>query len=132
MQNRYSQPEPLSGIVAGLIAGAAAAAAMNLFQRACSRMLLGYDEWHGAQSLQKGGPDHGAAAMLRERNAEDPTDDSAERLAQTLSVGLTDRKLTRDERRRAGTAFHYSYGMSMGAVYGAAAEYVPGATIGAG
>ena len=70
--------------------------------------------------------------MLREHGAEDQSDDSAERLAQTLSVGLFDHKLNKREKYKAGTAFHYAYGVSMGAAYGAVAELLPQAKFGAG
>jgi hypothetical protein len=132
---RYKKREAknvLKGLLVGAIAGAAASAAMNLYQRACGRYLLGDEETHGAQSLQKGSPRHGAGEMLRERGVEDPSDDSAERLAQTISVGVLEHELTPREKDLAGTAFHYAYGVSMGAVYGAAAEAAPVATAGAG
>jgi hypothetical protein len=132
MQERSDEADLVKGLITGVIAGLAAAAVMNLFQRACSRMLLGYEESHGAQSVQKGTPPHGAARMLEEHGAEDASDDSAERLAQTISVGVFDTELTKDQKRKAGTALHYGYGASMGAVYGAAAEYLPAATTGAG
>jgi putative membrane protein len=122
----------LKGLVAGVIAGAVASVVMNQFQKICSRVLIGDEESHGAQSLQKGTPLHGAAKMLQEKGAEDPNDDSAERLAQTIAVGVFDHKLNDDVKDTVGTAFHYAYGMSMGAVYGAGAEILPEATMGAG
>ena len=127
-----ARPDILRGVIAGAVAGAAASAAMNIFQRVCSRLLLGYETSHGAQSLQKGDPPHGAAKVLKEHGADDPTDDSAERLAQTISVVGFNRKLTKPERRKAGTALHYGYGAAMGAAYGGAAEYFPAATFAAG
>lgn len=118
----------LKGLAAGVIAGAAAAVVMNQFQKLCSRLLIGEERSHGAQSLQKGAPHRGAGKMLERGGAEDPNDDSAERLAQTVSVGIFDHKLTEQEKDKAGTAFHYGFGISMGAVYGAAAEIIPEAT----
>jgi uncharacterized membrane protein YagU involved in acid resistance len=126
------QMDVLKGMAAGAVGGAVASVVMNQFQKLCGRVLLGDEESHGAQSLQKGAPDHGAGKMLQERGADDPDDDSAERLAQTISVGVFDHKLTENEKDKAGTMFHYAYGMGMGAVYGAAAEVVPQATAGAG
>jgi putative membrane protein len=124
--------EVLKGMAAGIVGGAVASVAMNQFQKLCSRVLLGGEKSHGAQSLQNGTPGYGASKMLEQHGAEDPTDDSAERLSQTISVGVFDHKLSEDAKDNAGTMFHYAYGMGMGAVYGAAAEIVPQTTAGAG
>ena len=63
---------------------------------------------------------------------DDPDDDAPERLANAVSVGLTGRELTKEEKDLGGTAFHYAFGASMGAVYGAAADVLPAVTVGAG
>jgi hypothetical protein len=122
----------LKGLAAGIIGGAVAGIFMNQFQKICSRWLTGQEESHGAQSLQKGMPHHGAARILEEHGADDPGDDSAERLAQTISVTGFDHKLTESEKDIAGTAFHYAFAISMGGVYGSAAEVVPQTTMGTG
>lgn len=70
--------------------------------------------------------------MLEKQGREEERDDAAERLASAISVGVFDRELTEREKDAAGTAFHYAYGISMGAVYGAATEILPQTTIGAG
>jgi uncharacterized membrane protein YagU involved in acid resistance len=69
---------------------------------------------------------------LQERGADDPQDDAAMRLANAISVGVFDTELTQDEKHVAGTALHYAYGVSMAGVYGAAAEFAPVVTAGAG
>jgi len=122
----------LKGLAAGFVGGLVAAVVMNQFQKVLGRMITGEERSHGAQSLQPGAPHHGAGRMLEKHGAEDADDDSAERLAQTIAVGLFERELTKSEKDKAGTALHYAYGISMGAVYGAAAEIFPAVTSGAG
>lgn len=122
----------LKGLAAGLVGGLVAAAVMNQFQKVLGKILMGEEESHGAQSLQEGSPEHGIGRALHNVGKDDPDDDSAERLANAVSVGLTGRELTKEEKDLGGTAFHYAFGASMGAVYGAAADVVPAVTVGAG
>ena len=120
------------GLAAGLVGGLVASVVMNQFQKLCGKLMAGEEKSHGAQSLQKGTPQHGAGGMLQERGSDDEQDDAAERLANTISIGVFDHELTRSEKDTAGTALHYAYGISMGGLYGAAAELMPQVTIGAG
>lgn len=131
-QNDAAQGEILKGLVAGIIAGFVASAVMNKFQQSFGRFITGEERSHGAQSLQTGTPDHGVGRKLSELGVEDPRDDSAERLANAVSVGAFDHNLSEKEKNAAGTALHYGYGVSMGAFYGAAAEMVPAVTTGLG
>jgi len=126
------EPDVFKGLVAGLIGGLVASVVMNQAQKLVGELLTGDKRAHGAQSLQQGAPRRGAGKILEERGVEDPNDDAAERLAQTISVGVFDHELSDDEKNTAGTALHYAYGISMGAVYGVAAEILPETTIGAG
>ncbi len=132
MKSKEESGDVIKGLAAGIIGGLAASVVMNQFQKILSRRLLGEESSHGAQSLQQGAPHHGAGRMLEEQGKEESNDDSAERLAQTISVGLFDRELNEREKDIGGTALHYAYGISMGAVYGAAAEISDKVTIGAG
>jgi putative membrane protein len=122
----------LKGLAAGLVGGLVAAAVMNQFQKVLGKILMGEEESHGAQSLQEGSPAHGVGRALHEEGKDDPKDDSAERLANAVSVGLTGRELTKEQKDLGATAFHYAFGASMGAVYGAAADVLPAVTVGAG
>ena len=131
-QTENSGGNILKGLAAGIIAGAVAAAVMNQFQKRLSKMITGENRSHGAQSLQPGTPDHGAGRMLEQRGKDDPNDDAAERLANTFSVGLTDHELDESTKATMGTLLHYGFGMSMGALYGAVAEFAPQTTAGAG
>jgi hypothetical protein len=120
------------GMAAGLIAGLAAAWAMNQFQAAWSRRAAGEERSHGAQSLQQGTPQHGVGRELQAEGKDDEQDDAAERLANAVAVAALDRELGRREKEAAGTAFHYAMGATSGALYGAVAEAAPGVRVGAG
>lgn len=132
MKNGHNGGDVLKGLAAGIVGGLAAAIVMNQFQKLFSAYITGEQRTHGAQSLQKGAPHRGVGKMLEKEGQEDADDDSAERLANAISVGLFDHELTDSEKDTAGTALHYAYGISMGAVYGAAAEFSDKVTVGAG
>jgi uncharacterized membrane protein YagU involved in acid resistance len=131
-QGEQQEGDVVKGLAAGIIGGLVASAVMNQFQKLMSSKILGEVRSHGAQSLQSGAPRHGAGRMLEEHGKERPEDDAAERLANTIAVGVFDHELTEHEKDVAGTVFHYAYGTSMGAVYGAAAEILPQTTAGRG
>ena len=120
------------GLAAGLVGGLVSSVVMSQFQALLGKLIEGVERSHGAQSLQQGSPHHGAAAELQERGSDDERDDAAMRLANAISVGVFDEELPRSEKHKAGTALHYAYGISMGGLYGAAAELVPALTVGAG
>ena len=120
------------GLAAGLIGGVVASAVMNRFQALVGKLTAGVERSHGAQSLQQGSPQHGIARQLQERGGDDARDDATMRLANAVSVSVSEQELTRSEKQAAGTALHYAYGISMGLVYGAAAEVAPVVTVGAG
>ncbi|MCP9493887.1 MAG: DUF1440 domain-containing protein [Pyrinomonadaceae bacterium MAG19_C2-C3] len=130
--NEPRESDVWKGLAAGLVGGLVASVVMNQFQKLCSKLMTGEEKSHGAQSLQQGTPQHGAGEMLQERGSDDEQDDAAERLANVVSVGVFDRELTKSEKQTAGTALHYAYGISMGALYGAAAELAPAVTFGTG
>lgn len=122
----------LKGLAAGIIGGMAASVVMNQYQSAMGKLIGGVGKSHGAQSLQEGSPQHGIGRELQKQGKDDNQDDAAERLANAISVGVFDHDLTNSAKNAGGTALHYAYGISMGAVYGAAAELLPVSTIGAG
>jgi hypothetical protein len=59
-------------------------------------------------------------------------DDTTVRAASAISEGIFDHKLTRSEKKIAGTAVHYLLGTGVGGLYGAAAEIAPNVTAAAG
>ncbi|MGI9034465.1 MAG: DUF1440 domain-containing protein [Pyrinomonadaceae bacterium] len=132
MKARKENSDLIKGLAAGIVGGLAASVTMNQFQKMFSGYITGDKKSHGAQSLQQGAPHRGAGEMLENRGTENEKDDSAERLTNVISVELFGHKPTAREKDLGGTALHYAYGISMGAIYGAAAEISDKATIGAG
>ncbi len=130
--NKRRDSDVWNGLVAGVVGGLVASAVMNQFQALLSRLTVGVEKSHGAQSLQQGSPHHGIGRELEERGSDEEQDDAAERLANAISVGVSGHELTGSEKDTAGTALHYAYGSMMGGLYGAAAELAPGATTGMG
>ncbi len=132
MENENDSGDAVKGLTAGIVGGLVASVIMNQFQKTFSKFITGDKRSHGAQSLQKGAPHRGAGKMLEEQDAESEDDDSAERLANLISVKLIGHKPTKREKDSGGTVLHYAYGISMGAIYGAAAEFSESITIGEG
>jgi putative membrane protein len=120
------------GLVAGIAGGLVASWTMNQFQALLSKLMEDEERSHGAQSLQQGSPQHGIGRELQEEGKDDPQDTAPARLANALSVAVFDHELTKNKKEVAGAAFHYAMGISSGAIYGAVAEVLPEATIGAG
>jgi hypothetical protein len=120
------------GLAAGVVGGLVASWTMNQFQALWSKLAEGEERSHGAQSLQQGHPQKGIGRELQAEGKDEAEDDAAERLANAISVGISDRELTRSEKDAAGTALHYAMGATSGALYGAVAEALPQVTIGAG
>lgn len=122
----------LKGLAAGIVGGLVASVVMNQFQKLLSNLTSSGERSHGAQSLQQGSPERGIGKMLEKLGKDEPEDDAAGRLANAISVGISGRELTKSEKAVAGTALHYAYGISMGAIYSAAAEFSDEVTVGAG
>lgn len=120
------------GLAAGVAGGLAASWTMNQFQAFWSELAEGEEKSHGAQSRQRGSPEHGVGRELQAEGKDEEQDDATERLANAISVGVFDRELTRREKDIAGVAFHYAMGATSGALYGAVAEAAPWAEAGAG
>ena len=120
------------GLAAGVVGGLAASWTMNQFQALWSKLMEGEERSHGAQSMQQGSPQQGVGRELQAEGKDEPEDDAAERLANVISVRLTDQELTKSEKDVAGTALHYAMGATSGALYGAVAEALPQVTAGAG
>ena len=122
---KREEGDVFKGLAAGVVAGLAAAWAMNQFQAAWSRLAEGEARSHGAQSLQQGSPRHGVGGELRTQGKDSEQDDAPERLANAIAVATLDHELTEGGKDAAGTAFHYAMGVTSGAIYGALAEVLP-------
>lgn len=117
----------LKGLAAGLAGGLAASFVMNQFQAWWGARTRGVAKGHGAQSLQRdaGRADVPAAGPAEPRPG---GTDATERLAAIVAKDVFDERLTPAERDAYGTAIHYAYGTTTGAVYGVAAEAAPAVT----
>lgn len=127
---RREEADVLKGLAAGIIGGLVASWTMNQFQAMLGKMVAGVERSHGAQSLQQGKPDESEPPVKPENDSEQ--DDATERLASAISENIFGRELTKSEKYAAGTVIHYLYGTTTGAMYGAAAEFVPAVTFGVG
>jgi hypothetical protein len=129
---KQDEPNVLKGLAAGIIGGLAASWTMNQFQELWSKLSEGRERPHGAQSLKQGTPEHGVGRELQERGTEKEEDNAAVRTADALSQAAFDHPLTKREKEAGGAVAHYAMGTISGAIYGAVAEIMPDATVGAG
>lgn len=122
------------GMAAGVVGGLVASYAMNEFQALWSKLTEdgGEEKSHGAQSKQKGAPDHGVARELQKRGDDEEDDNAAVRAANAVTQALFDHRLTKREKELGGEAAHYVMGATSGAIYGAMAELMPETTVGLG
>jgi putative membrane protein len=106
------------GIAAGVAGGLAASWVMNQFQNV----------WMKAAEAASNGNSRRSNGRQREQQEEDPTMKTAAKIAETF----TGEPLTRRQKQKGGPLVHYVFGATMGGLYGAAAEYVPGVRAWAG
>ena len=116
---RTNQPSILRGVVTGVAAGITATLIMDQFQK-----LTTADQ----KAVEK---------QTRLAQGESPwritleQEDSTEIVARKIAEA-TGKPLTKEEKKKAGRAVHYTFGTLMGVVYGVSAEILPEVTTGAG
>jgi hypothetical protein len=115
------------GLVAGLAGGLVASWTMNQFQEAWTRIQEGSEKPHGAQSMQPSEGSHGEQAQ-----DSGDQDDATVKVAKAISTEVFGHELQQSEKRPAGAAVHYAFGIVTGGLYGALAEVTPQVTAGAG
>jgi hypothetical protein len=103
------------GVAAGAIGGLAASWVMDEFQYAWARVANARKQRNGNEEAQK--------------SADEP---STVKAAELVSQNLFKHELSESEKKVGANAVHYATGGTSGAVYGAAAELIPGVTSGAG
>jgi hypothetical protein len=91
-------PNRWKGFLAGSLAGLAASFAMGQFH---------------------------ALFQESESSAAQDKEDSTVRVASAISESIFHHQLTPDQKKVAGPAVHYSFGASVAAIYGTAAEFAP-------
>lgn len=104
------------GAVAGLTAGLVASWVMNQFQTGLSKasQAVTHNEAHTSSQRSESEPQGGEDATMK--------------AAEAISEAVADRRLTKEEKQTAGPVFHYTFGTSIGAAYGALAEIAPRTT----
>lgn len=117
--NRLEGTDLLRGLAAGLIGGLVASWTMNQFQALTTRLAK---EMEKSQGNETG----------KEESQPKEGDDATVKAASAISEGIFDHKLTKKEKKVAGPAVHYVFGTITGGFYGAAAEFAPVISAGAG
>ncbi len=142
----------MKATLAGALGGLAGSAVMTAFQLALQKVSASDRQPpQSGQSRQRAGPDYATARVesggtavavhpaqqrattqrATQQNA-DQDAPSTEKLAQHIARRVFRRDLTARGRKIGGTAVHFGFGTTMGAVYGAAAELAPDVTVGLG
>lgn len=103
---RRRSKHPVKGFLAGAAAGLAASAAMSEFHSIFQRP--------------------GSSSDAGEK------EDSTVQAASAIAGIIFRHKLTREQKRVAGSMMHYGFGATLGAFYGAAVEFVPELRAGCG
>ena len=120
--------EVWKGLVAGLVGGLVASWTMNRFQDVWMKFSAHGDSPSEQPSEQK----KKLEGEQLETGDNEEQDDTTVKAASALSEGILGHRLTKDEKKIAGSAVHYSLGTGVGGLYGAVAEVVPEITKGAG
>jgi hypothetical protein len=119
------QPEVLKGLAAGTIGGLVASWVMEEFQYAWVKV---------SNSLQQRRETKFSSTNHAEQSqsVDEGQEPATVKAAQMVSEKIFGHQLAQDEKKMAGDAVHYATGAASAAVYGVAAELVPGVTVGAG
>ena len=116
------------GLVAGLVGGLVASWTMNRFQDVWMKISANDD----SASKQTSEQNKNLEAAQPDTGDGDEQDDATAKAASAVSESIFGHRLTKDEKKIAGSAVHYSLGTGVGGLYGAVAEVVPEVTKGAG
>lgn len=127
----------VKGLAAGLIGGLVASWAMNRFQDVWFALAEPNEQ---SQSSPPGDGHSGAQGEQQTKDGDEQAkgsdaeeqDDTTVKAASLISEGIFRHKLTKGEKKIAGTMVHYSLGTAVGGLYGAVAEHAPEVTAGIG
>lgn len=118
------------GLAAGLVAGIAATLVMDQFQKLLAR---------GAQvaaTANKRSQGYSLAQIEAERNLaqqeQQQEEGSTDKVARVATHAATGHVLQGQQKKLGGNLVHYTFGTTMGIVYGAIAEYLPRSTFAGG
>lgn len=122
MQETRSDPNLWLGAAAGALGGIVASWAMVRF----NHLLPGSDDDGGSH------PHRRDVASPNDTDATIADEPASSQVASLAAEPLIGRPLTEREKQATGPIFHYAFGAAAGALYGAAAEWDPRTTTGAG
>ncbi len=115
------------GLAAGLAGGLAASWTMNRFQGLWSALARTRER---ARAAAQAGGRGDAAPQPKQQGGQD--ENATVKTASAISQRLFHHPLTEGEKEAAGPVVHYTFGTSMGGLYGIATEVMPAAGSGAG
>ena len=120
MRRKHRETQDLwKGMLAGMAGGLVASWTMNQFQAGVKKISEASRQGQASEQEQNGG---------QPEESEDATMKAAEKISETVA----DRKLTKEQKRKAGPVVHYAFGTLMGAAYGTASELDSRVRYGAG
>lgn len=125
----------LKGAAAGFVGGLVGTWCMGLIERGWNRVEARWSPGHNGRAEMRKGHEN-AGATERPQQSEPRSHHHritpGERVAATFSRAVLHRPIDPHTRELAGSALHYAFGGSAGALYGAAAELDEHVTVGAG
>lgn len=125
MRNGYafSDRSVLKGFIAGMIGGLFASWMMNEYQAGVQKVGASWKKNDPRRYIRDG--QEGSQPNGNGDSSQGQDEDATMKMAELLSEKVLHRKLTPDEKKKAGPIVHYGYGALAGAFYGAAAEVLP-------
>ena len=106
----------IKGLAAGLAGGLAATFVMTQFQYAVTQI---------SRSLEKEKGNEKSKSDSNSKEENDQSENATVKMAEKISENVFDHKLQKSEKELAGNALHYTFGTTMGGLYGMAAEIAP-------
>ena len=120
----------MRGAVAGIAGGLVASWVMNVFmEEAGPKITEAVETMNGQKRGRTRKKQNDQSAHEQQEPKEDATMKAADAIVSTVTGG---RHLSFEEKQKGGPVVHYAFGALMGGLYGAAAEYSPGARTGFG
>lgn len=124
----HSDRDVRKGLLAGVIGGLFGSWMMNQYQAAKEKVSESWEE----NNPRGPSGQHQQRPQSADRGTQSDNEDATMKTAEVLSEKLLHRKLSREEKKKAGPVVHYAYGAVIGGIYGAAAEIAPAVKKGGG
>jgi len=111
-------------MVAGLVGGFVGSWTMNQFQSLYRKVEESFD--------QEGKKNNDRLDQNAQQTSSKQEEPATAKAAIAISETIFEHKLTKEEKKTAGSAVHFAFGAASGGVYGAIAELAPAVTTGVG